>query len=323
MTVQRILVRSPNWVGDHVMAVPFYQGLRDYYPQAHLALLHADSLSSLPLPPLFDAVYPFARRSKKERQGLTSHLGRERFDLAISLPASYSSSVLFWKMRIPHRVGFFRGGSDLFLTAGLKWKPRGTSKHRSEIYLELLRFLSATGFSPSLPVSPKIRERKKTILIAPGSAMGLRVWPYFSELVDGLVREFPDHRLVVVGTTQEKDWWRSAHSKPTRVEDRVGETSLAEVLSLAQEASLVVANDSGIAHVAASLGGSPTLVLFGPGDPRHVRPLGEKVRVERVTDLPCSPCESSTCSAPYGYQRCLKDLGWESVLKTAREMLRE
>ena len=60
------------------------------------------------------------------------------------------------------------------------------------------------------------------------------------------------------------------------VEDWIERTTLPELVSLCRRASLVIANDSGVAHLAATLAGASTLVLFGPGDPDYIRPLGDR-----------------------------------------------
>ncbi|NDE07877.1 MAG: hypothetical protein EBZ89_10905, partial [Chloroflexi bacterium] len=54
--------------------------------------------------------------------------------------------------------------------------------------------------------------------------------------------------------------------------------SLADVARLFANASGVIANDSGIAHLAAGLG-VPTVAIFGPTDPAVWRPRGPNVRV--------------------------------------------
>ena len=54
--------------------------------------------------------------------------------------------------------------------------------------------------------------------------------------------------------------------------------SLADVARLFANACGVIANDSGIAHLAAGLG-VPTVAIFGPTDPAVWRPRGPNVRV--------------------------------------------
>ena len=71
-----------------------------------------------------------------------------------------------------------------------------------------------------------------------------------------------------------------------------------------------------MAHLSATLAGARTLVLFGPGNPKYIAPQGSKV-IPVVADRQpaCSPCEKPYCRAPFGYQKCLKDISVETVLK--------
>ena len=55
-------------------------------------------------------------------------------------------------------------------------------------------------------------------------------------------------------------------------------------MGLLQHAALVVSNDTGMAHVSAALQ-RPTLVLFGPTDPKRWRPAGPIVEVLRPTSM--------------------------------------
>ncbi|RPI24781.1 MAG: hypothetical protein EHM61_16205, partial [Acidobacteria bacterium] len=54
--------------------------------------------------------------------------------------------------------------------------------------------------------------------------------------------------------------------------------NLLQVAGLISRSQLVIGNDSGISHLAASLG-VPLVCLFGPTAPQVWRPLGDAVRV--------------------------------------------
>ena len=70
---------------------------------------------------------------------------------------------------------------------------------------------------------------------------------------------------------------------------RLIERPLIELAALLAGCDLYVGNDSGISHLA-GLCGAPSLVLFGPTDPRLWRPLGPRVDVLRA-DLAQLPVE--------------------------------
>ncbi len=285
------------------MALPFYQKLREVYSSSHLTLVGPMKF------PEFDSCF-----SLDEFHTSFFHLG-------ISLPASFRAALWLFQSGARQRVGYAEVAARIFYDDSLAWPGRSSGKHKSEIYLDLLRWMS--GFSMKLPTIEANRTRaEKLILLAPGASIPLREWPYFPELAVELEARYPDHALVLLGTDEEKKWLSlfSRHGVK-RIEDRLGKTSLEEVTSLSRRAAAVVTNDSGIAHLSSTLGGAPTIVLFGPGDPHYIQPLGPKVFPVWAEGVPCRPCESATCRAPYGYQRCLKEISVRQVLERLTEAL--
>lgn len=307
----KILVRGPNWLGDAIFARSFYSGLRAHYPDAKISLWSHPRALGIGEGEWFDEVIPFDTRNIPRG-----------FDLGISLPASLSSAYYLWRAKIKTRVGFAELAAEVFLTTALRWKGRSSGLHKSALYLSLLELLTGKAY-PLLNPEVKEARREKKILLGPGASLPLREWPYYLELCDLIAQRFPDYALEIVGAPTDQKWRfilrRAKHAK--RWIDRIGDTSLAQLKETCSKASLVIANDSGLAHVAATLCGAPTLVLFGPGDPAYIAPAGSHVICVRDAELPCSPCESAVCIAPYGYQRCLRNISAEKVLELAAKAL--
>jgi len=322
-----IIVRSPNWIGDHVMALPFYGQLRASYPNARLTLLCTDNVAELSFSEIFDGqiILPNSkRRTLPQLSSFSKELKPKQFDLALSLPSSTSSALLLFLAGIPNRVGFSEHRSSLFLTLSRKWPGAEARKHKSELYLELLELL--TSEKPGLTCERAASfpgKKENLIVVAPGAANPLRVWPYFQELLEQLRIMCPEFRVCVVGSESTESKWHAflRRMDDGGIEDCIGKTTLTELISLCRRASLVIANDSGVSHLAARLANASTLVLFGPGAPSYVKPFGQEVIVARLSTLACSPCEKSDCRAPYGYQRCLRDLSLEQVLSQVIEKL--
>lgn len=306
-------------MGDHVLAVPFYRELRRLYPSASVTLLIADACAGLPIPVSFDETISLSPLERKRPKKIAHRLSGKIFDLAITLPASLSSAASLWLAGIPVRVGFAGGASQVFLTASLAWRGRESRLHKSDLYLELLEWFSGRSCERDTFTASAPTKREPRIVLAPGASISLREWPYFPELIQSLRREFPGFRLTVVGASTDRKWG-SLLGRAGAIENRIGETSLSELTELMRASSLVIANDSGAAHVSATLAHTPTVVLFGPGDPKYVAPRGP-VETVHVEGLSCRPCESARCRGPYGYQRCLKDLPVEAVLQAVHRAL--
>ncbi len=167
---------------------------------------------------------------------------------------------------------------------------------------------------PVLPIGPRDEESRVgpgTVVLAPGCKTGIMAakrWPHFPELA----ARFAD--VVVVGTSDDL---RRHDGRPMRFPGHV--RSLADRLTLRETAELlaaapiVVANDSGLAHVAAAVG-VPTLMLFGPTDHACLGPLAPNVDVLR-TGLACEPCwTAGRLAVCRGRVDCLQSLSVDRVV---------
>jgi heptosyltransferase II len=320
--VKKVVVRSPNWIGDHVMAYDAYSALRSLYPVAEFTLVCPDGLIGLPFPELFHHQITIQkRRSFRESLRLSKRLRTESFDLAVLFASSARSAFPFALARIPRRVGFAFGGSSLFLNEALEWKGARSGLHKSTLYFDLVAKLAGQALvRRARPVEPA-PAREDRIILAPGASIVLREWPHFRELLRSLRKEYPTYRVTLVGAASERRWLDElAPAIDEGVEDCIGATSLEQLTQLCRQAKLVVANDSGIAHISGSLAQAPTLVMFGPGNPEYIKPIGPRVYESRI-DLKCSPCDKAYCKAPYGYQRCLVDLTVERVMEQVHQIL--
>ena len=313
----KILVRSPNFLGDHVMALGFYHSLRRHFADAELTLACPQALAELSS--LFDKTVSLTREDRLFPRGVWDsgrRLRSENFDLAITLPASISSAVFLSATGAKTRVGFSESLGSLFLTSTLPWKGVKAGKHKSEHYLDLASWLGI----PTTSWKPPKAKNSKTMIVAPGASKPMREWPHFQELLIELSRTYPDWNLQVVGIDPKWESFFSRHALPN-VSNLTSQTSISALTELCQNSSLVIANDSGVAHLAASVAGARTLTLFGPGNPDYVKPLGDGAKVLRAGEPPCSPCESPRCRGPYGYRACLTQLSVDSVLEKVRTIV--
>ncbi|MEO6463382.1 MAG: glycosyltransferase family 9 protein, partial [Candidatus Eisenbacteria bacterium] len=130
------------------------------------------------------------------------------------------------------------------------------------------------------------------------------------------------HVLLVGGTEDRADVAavRAASAPgPTQVVALAGRTDLVALAGLLAGADAVLANDSGVAHLAAALE-RPTAIVFGSTDPRWTAPRGAAVRV--LADPPsCAPCFRATCAIAERY-RCLRAIAPEAATRALLEAAR-
>ncbi len=290
------LVIAPNWIGDAVMSLPVLRALRRRNPGDRLAVLARAGPA---------AVYR-AEGSAGEvlGRGAFFHDARSAraggFDEVWLLPNSFRSAFLAFLSGAPRRLGYATDRRGALLTDALP-PPSGTA-HQLRDYDALLAHAGVPPDTepPRLPIPPEAAARARAALSAasapsefvalcPGSAtVPAKRWPAtrYGALAGVLAaRGIPC--VVAVGPA-ERDLGRTvAAASPVplpAVGPDLGPVELAAVLALAHA---VVSNDSGPAHLAAAVG-APTVVLFGPTDPRRTAPVSAAgpVRVlERMEEV--------------------------------------
>jgi hypothetical protein len=158
-----------------------------------------------------------------------------------------------------------------------------------EYYLAFARALGYDGPAPQLclPVPPpEPSAESATVVLAPGcksGEMAAKRWPWFPDLA----ARFDD--VVVVGSANDVHRFDGTEMVfPPHARVFAGRLRLRETVELIAGAGVVVANDSGLGHVAAALG-VPTVLLFGPTPDRELGRMPINVTVLRA-GLPCEPC---------------------------------
>ncbi len=151
------------------------------------------------------------------------------------------------------------------------------SRHATEYYADCLKVTTDAEFH--LEITPK--GPPLDIVIHPGSGSVKKNWPIENfSLLGARLRSI--HRQVT---------WCIGPAEASRAQtvDLVGDTlrcdSLIELAVRLATARLYIGNDSGITHLAASLG-IPTIAIFGPTNPKIWAPRGERVNVVRGTPWP-------------------------------------
>ncbi|UAK24994.1 glycosyltransferase family 9 protein [Sphingomonas nostoxanthinifaciens] len=158
------------------------------------------------------------------------------------------------------------------------------------------------------------------IVIAPFSNSDIRDWPiaHFIELIRLLVGQ----RIHLIGSANQFN--RAAEIvRPFdagRVHNHCGQFTWAETRKLLASADCVIGNNSGIAHLAASLG-KPTICLFGGAHHRlEWGPRGPRVRIVTLT-VPCAPCgRHRAADCPFALQ-CLAGIDAAHIAELALELM--
>jgi ADP-heptose:LPS heptosyltransferase len=149
----------------------------------------------------------------------------------------------------------------------------------------------------------------------------------FAELAQKLVAETP-YQLILFGGPEDSFCQQIANGLPShRLVNTQGKLSILESSALLRHCSLVVANDTGLMHVADALG-IPSVLIFGPTSrelgclPHH--PLTRVVE-NTLWCRPCSKIGQAPCirSKRWCLERTSAERVYDETLRLSRSLLEE
>jgi heptosyltransferase-2 len=328
------VIRLPTWLGDTVMAVPTVRALARsgigrltlWGPEANARLLLAAGVQA-------DAVLPYSRRrgpmgAIDVARG-TAELVEANANGVLLLPNAFEPALIATMARVRRRVGYATEGRGRLLTDSLPAPDPLEPVHDGERYARLLQLLDVSPPSPQdvllrapAPNASHVREliamRRPLLGIVPGSANGpAKRWPAeaYAELADMAAEEWGAQPLILGGRADAEVAKAVTDAASCDCIDLAGRTDLLDLAALLRGCRAVVANDTGAAHLSAALS-CPTLVVFGPTDPRRTRARGPRVRVVSLGAF-CQPCMSPVCALDH---RCLADLTPELAMSVLGQL---
>lgn len=343
--IERVVVRGTNWVGDAVMTVPALRALRQVLPQAHITLavrpwaekLFADA-------DFIDDLLLYERRPRDLRAVFrqTREWSRRRFDLAVLFQNAFEAALIAAGARVPLRLGYATDKRRALLTHPLALPAWRSERHEVFYYLNIITELERLLYGTSeveqqapafaLRVSTERQAQARLMLdahgaqparplvaLCPGSTNSrAKRWPAerFAALADKFIDE-TGAEVVLVGTPDELavslEVKAAMRGQPVML---TGRTDLAEVVAVLSLADAVVSNDTGPAHIAAALE-RPTIVIFGPTDPRTTRPFSHTAEIIRHPPE-CAPCMLRDCPIDH---RCMTAITPSEVFERARALM--
>ena len=336
--IRRILIIKWSAMGDVVMASAAFDDVVRAFPG------RAIDLNVLPPwhrlfegDPRFRRVLAHDLRGRQRGvRGLLSwvrEVRAARYDLVVDLQSSDHTRVLLALLVLSggaprHRIGTHRR-FPWNLYPGVVSEPANTA--------EYARAALAAGGIPSLAgrpmlhVSEEVREEVRSLLghhelldtpfavLLPGSQAAGFLKRWGARNYAALARRLAERgiaRVVIVGGPDERDECAAIAEQAGDIAlDLCGQTGIGHIVPLCEAATLIVANDTGTAHVAAAAG-KPLLVICGPTDPRRVRPLGDTVHTLQA-DLACINCYRKTCP----HHACMRLIRPERVLVELEDWL--
>jgi heptosyltransferase-2 len=343
---ERILVANWAHLGDVVTTFGALAALRERYPKARIGMIVGSwGKPAIAQAGLVDTIHvidhwklsrvdisrqEMRARYKETRRIAMREIRASRYQIGIDLFAFYPPAhPLFYRARIPVRIGYTSGGFGPLLTHPVPWHD--AERPMGDQYRDLLNVLAPERpFQPAAlrprrdcatlaPLIEQVKNAAPYIVIHPGAGSPARYWG--NERWEMLIRDLGGgngpFRIVLTGAGASEV--AAAHALKSvfpHLIDMAGSVGWEDFVSILAHASLVICPDTATGHVAA-LFDIPIVSLFtGTNSPAKWAPYGERVRV-LVKPVLCAPCHTVGCDI----MECFRGIPPERVAAAARDLL--
>ncbi|MFW5749365.1 MAG: glycosyltransferase family 9 protein, partial [Halanaerobium sp.] len=339
--VKRVIVVDLLYLGDLLFAHPFFEGLRELFPEARIDLVANSNFAEIMrVNPNLDHVYSYNKNWTAARSyKFAKKLKLNNYQLGINIHGNWRTALLLKLISPARSIGYGGQGRGLFLDEVVE---KNISSHMIEFYLEFLSqmqqsqllaeyfqknnlkskiddFLNQKNKNyPTLKVDESYNQRAdrkleeielegEFIALNTGGSWETKRWPekYFAKIADLLAER--GYKILYVGGPSDTERVKCIVNNIENKEmiyNLAGKTSLLELAAVLKKARLVISGDTGPVHVAAAVG-SNTLAIFGPSDEKKYAPRGRGKNILLENEgLYCRPCGEHEC--PLEHFKCMR-----------------
>ncbi len=329
----KIIVRSPNWIGDAVLCLSSIAYIKEKIPQAHIAILAKNWVKDIFLNhPAVDEIISL----DKSKTALIREIKKRNFYTGVLFTNSFSSAFLFFIAGVKKRIGYKTDLRSIFLTDGFTLPKNLEKLHQRDYYFEIAKKIipeNGTPKNPILYLTEKETERAHSILkdfdisggtkiigIFPGASYGpAKMWGVDKfKLLAKEITKNKNANVLVFGGNKEKELANKIQNKTDSIINLCGKTTVRELMALIKRCNVFITNDTGPMHIASALN-VPIIAIFGPTNPDRTSPLGASAIIKK--EVNCAPCKHRIC--PLKNHECMEKVSVEEVLKAVENILRK
>ncbi len=338
-----LLISRLRFMGDVILTTPLIRALKKGLPNARLLYLseppYADLLQNNPY---LDKVIFFDRKrydqlpiakSVREQWAFFRDLRRQRCTAAVDLLGLPRTAFQIWVSGAPIRMGgdyryrkhlythlfpverrYWRTAIDFHLNV-LRFFDLPEDGIRTEVFLRdsekawAADYLKSHNFDLNRPI----------VGLHPGGTWPAKLWPWerFAELAVRLKKELRV-QVFLTGGPNDQEILEKVKAKAGDSVFRGEIFRLRRFAAILSYFSVFVSNDCGPMHLAPAVG-TPTVGIFGPGEPNIWFPYDKSDRHQFIyKHVACSPCHHDFCPIDH---ICMTSISVEEVFEVVEKIL--
>ena len=263
-----------------------------------------------------------------KKQGLSGmkavwrQLKSQNFDALVHMQLALRASLLTVGISAKYRVGFnFKRAKELqWLFTNQKISDT-QSQHVLDSFFSFVEYLGVKPSTPNwtLPITQQDHQFAQeklgdspTVVICPAASKDERNWltERYAQLAEWLVDQ--GYQVVLCGSPSEREKLLGQEIEAlasVEIKNLIGQTSLKQLTAVLSKAKIVIAPDSGPAHIATTQG-TPVIGLYGHSNPRRTGPYNNIDNVVSVYEQ----------FAQEQHNKPISQLAWSTRVKGAHVM---
>ena len=305
----KLLIETPTWLGDTVMASPAIENLIKYFKEPEVTLI--GSFTSIEVLKYHPNVIQVKVLNKKYKSlyKIAKNLGD--FDIFFSFRSSFRSNLF-----------------SFFVSSKIKYKyskAKYYGKHQVQKYNDFIQDSLGVNFEPKQLVLYQENQKKIALKfdknlpvlgINPGASYGSSKRWNSEKFAEVAVKLSNQYNIIVFGGINETDIGQyieklliNEHVK--NYHNFAGLTTIPELVEIISNLDLFITGDSGPMHIAASFKVN-TVSLFGPTKSNETSQWKNENSIIIKKNLDCQPCMKRVC--PLNHHNCMNFIEVDEVL---------
>jgi len=310
---KKIFIEIPTWLGDAVMTTPAIENIIQIYPNCKLTIFGSYVSTQLFInhPNIDKIIVDDSKKSGfryKNLYNLAKKVGK--VDIALSFRQNFTTKFLL----------YFIDAKDKYI---YKRYDTSLTTHQVIRYNDFINKSFGTDLVPAglkLYFDP-IKKEKETVGLNPGATYGSAKRWYPLEFAKVAIALSKEYDIVIFGGANEKDIAKDIEeylkeNNISNVTNKVGKTTIPELVENIASLDLFITNDSGPMHIAAAYS-IPTVAIFGPTRDKETHQWANQNEMIIRHDIECAPCMKRVC--PLKHHKCMKNITSDDVLRVLKE----
>lgn len=326
-------------IGDVCHAIAAVQAIQQEWPSTKITWITGKVEAQLiqDLPNI--TVIPFDKKlGLKGMKMIWAQLKHQHFDALVHMQLALRSSALTLGIKAKYKVGFNRKrakeGQWLFTNRKIN---DTASSHVLDSFYSFVEYLGVAKSKPTwhIPLSEAdisfvtehISTKTPYVVISPAASKDERNWltDRYAQLADWLTEE--GYQVVLCGSPsqREEDLGASIESlTQAPIINLIGKTSLKQLTAVINQAQVVIAPDSGPAHIATTQN-TPVIGLYGHSNPKRTGPYNSlpyvvSVYEQHVTQQQNKPIDELKWSTRVKGEHIMQDITLDMVTHSFQQL---